>query len=327
MDEKTVKGENILEVKNLCKYFPSRRNIFSREVANIKAVDDVSFEVKYGEVVGLVGESGSGKTTIGRTILRLTEPTSGEIKYKNINVTTLPKNKLREYRREMQIIFQDPFASLDPRMTVGGIIGEAYKIHKMFNKKEREERIAWLLTKVGLAPEHIRRYPHEFSGGQRQRIVIARALSLEPQFIVADEPVSALDVSLQAQVITLLQNLKRDLNLTMLLITHDLRLVEYFSDRVIVIYLGRIMEIASAKQLYQNPIHPYTEALFSAVPIPDPSVKRNRILLQGDIPSPVNPPSGCVFRTRCPIAVDDCAHTVPPLEEADREHFKACIRH
>jgi peptide/nickel transport system ATP-binding protein len=316
----------LLEVKNLKKYFPIRGGILSRVVANVKAVEDVSFTIKPGEVVGLVGESGSGKTTAGRAILRLIEPTSGEVNFEGVDVTKLSKGQMREYRKEMQIIFQDPFASLNPRMTVGDIIGEALVIHKLAKGKAKEERVASLLEKTGLSPNHMRRYPHEFSGGQRQRIGIARALAVDPKFIVADEPVSALDVSIQAQVVNLLQDLKEEFGLTLLFIAHDLAVVEYISDKVIVMYLGRVMEIAPAKELYRNPIHPYTQALLSAVPIPDPTIKRERVILQGDIPSPINPPSGCVFRTRCPIAVKECAEVVPPLEEVSPGHFKACIR-
>jgi peptide/nickel transport system ATP-binding protein len=316
----------LLEVKNLKKYFPIRGGILSRVVANVKAVEDVSFTVKRGEVVGLVGESGSGKTTAGRAILRLIEPTSGEVNFEGTDVTKLTKGQMREYRKEMQIIFQDPFASLNPRMTVGDIIGEALVIHKLARGKQKDEKVAALLEKVGLSPNHMRRYPHEFSGGQRQRIGIARALAVDPKFIVADEPVSALDVSIQAQVVNLLQDLKEELGLTLLFIAHDLAVVEYISDKVVVMYLGRIMEIAPARELYRNPIHPYTQALLSAVPIPDPTVKRERVILQGDIPSPINPPSGCVFRTRCPIAAKECAEVVPPLEEVSPGHFKACIR-
>ena len=318
----------LLEINQLKKYFPIRGGVFSRVVANVKAVEDVSFTIKPGEVVGLVGESGSGKTTAGRSILRLIEPTSGEVKFNGVDVTKLSKSQMREYRKKMQIIFQDPFASLNPRMTVGDIIGEALQIHRLAKGKAREEKVAGLLERVGLSPAHMRRYPHEFSGGQRQRIGVARALAVDPQFIVADEPVSALDVSIQAQVVNLLQDLKEELGLTLLFIAHDLAVVEYISDKVIVMYLGKIMEIAPAKELYANPVHPYTEALLSAVPIPDPTIKRERILLQGDIPSPINPPSGCVFRTRCPIAIEDCKHVVPELESVNgsADHMKACIR-
>ena len=326
-DKRSVtQGEYLLEIRNLKKYFPIKGGVFSRTVANVKAVEDVSLNIKPGEVVGLVGESGSGKTTAGRTILRLIEPTEGEIIFNGTDITKVSRSQMREYRKEMQIIFQDPFASLNPRMTVGDIIGEALDIHKLARGKAREERIVQLLERTGLSAQHMRRYPHEFSGGQRQRIGIARALAVDPQFIVADEPVSALDVSIQAQVVNLLQDLKEELGLTLLFIAHDLGVVEYISDRVVVMYLGRIMEIAPAKELYRNPVHPYTEALLSAVPIPDPTVKRERVLLQGDIPSPINPPSGCVFRTRCPIAIKECAEVVPPLEEVSPGHFKACIR-
>jgi peptide/nickel transport system ATP-binding protein len=317
---------DLLQVRGLRKYFPIRGGVFSRVVANVKAVEDVSFDVKRGEVVGLVGESGSGKTTAGRAILRLIEPTAGEVIFDGVDIAKLPKSKMREYRKEMQIIFQDPFASLNPRMSVGDIIGEALTIHNLARGKAKEARVADLLERVGMNAGHMRRYPHEFSGGQRQRIGIARALAVDPKFIVADEPVSALDVSIQAQVVNLLQDLKDDLGLTMLFIAHDLGVVEYISDRVIVMYLGRIMEVAPSKELYKNPVHPYTEALLSAVPIPDPTIKRERVILQGDIPSPINPPSGCVFRTRCPIAIEDCKHVVPPLEEVGPGHLKACIR-
>ena len=323
--ERSAEG-NLLEIRNLQKYFPIRGGILSRVVANVKAVEDVSFTIKPGEVVGLVGESGSGKTTAGRSILRLIEPTDGEVIFNGTDVTKLSKSQMREFRKEMQIIFQDPFASLNPRMTVGDIIGEALTIHNLAKGRAKEERVSDLLERVGLSPSHMRRYPHEFSGGQRQRIGIARALAVDPEFIVADEPVSALDVSIQAQVVNLLQDLKEELGLTLLFIAHDLAVVEYISDKVIVMYLGRVMEIAPSKELYANPLHPYTEALLSAVPIPDPTVNRERVILQGDIPSPINPPSGCVFRTRCPIAIDDCKHVVPPLEEVTPGHFKACIR-
>ena len=319
-------GEPLLKVRNLKKYFPIRGGILSRVVANVKAVENVSFDVGKGEVVGLVGESGSGKTTAGRSILRLIEPTDGIVEFNGVDVAKLPKSQMREYRKEMQIIFQDPFASLNPRMSVGDIVGEAMEIHKLARGKQKEAKVAELLERVGLSASHMRRYPHEFSGGQRQRIGIARALAVDPEFIVADEPVSALDVSIQAQVVNLLQDLKEELGLTLLFIAHDLGVVEYISDRVVVMYLGKVMEIAPSKELYSNPVHPYTEALLSAVPIPDPTVKRERVLLQGDIPSPINPPSGCVFRTRCPIAIEDCKHVEPPLEEISPGHFKACIR-
>ena len=320
------KGSAMLEVNHLQKFFPIRGGLLSRVVANVKAVDDVSFTVAKGEVVGLVGESGSGKTTVGRSLLRLIEPSSGEVKFEGVDVIKLNKNDMRKYRRQMQIIFQDPFASLNPRMTVSDIIGEALTIHNLAHGNAKTERIGQLLEKVGLRPESMRRYPHEFSGGQRQRIGIARALAVDPSFIVADEPVSALDVSIQAQVVNLIQDLQQEMGLTMLFIAHDLSVVEYLCDRVIVMYLGRIMEVAPAKELYLNPKHPYTEALLSAAPIADPTVKRDRIILQGDIPSPINPPSGCVFRTRCRYALEDCAKVIPELREVAPGHFKACIR-
>ena len=321
-----TEADALLQVRNLKKYFPIRGGVFSRVVANVKAVEEASLTIRRGEVVGLVGESGSGKTTAGRAILRLIEPTAGEVIFDGVDIAKLPKAKMRDYRKEMQIIFQDPFASLNPRMSVGDIIGEALTIHNLARGKAKEDRVADLLERVGMNAGHMRRYPHEFSGGQRQRIGIARALAVDPKFIVADEPVSALDVSIQAQVVNLLQDLKDELGLTMLFIAHDLGVVEYISDKVVVMYLGRIMEIAPAKELYRNPVHPYTEALLSAVPIPDPTIKRERVILQGDIPSPINPPSGCVFRTRCPIAIEDCKHVVPPLEEVGPGHLKACIR-
>ena len=317
----------LLEVNNLEKYFPIRGGLLSRVVANVKAVNDVSFTLAKGEVVGLVGESGSGKTTAGRAILRLIEPTGGQVIFNGTDVTRLGKSEMRDYRRQMQIIFQDPFASLNPRMTVSATSSaRRWTFINSTRVQARTERIASLLEKVGLRPEHMRRYPHEFSGGQRQRIGIARALAVDPSFIVADEPVSALDVSIQAQVVNLMQDLQEELGLTILFIAHDLAVVEYICDRIIVMYLGRIMEIATSRELNRNPKHPYTEALLSAAPVPDPTIKRQRIILEGDIPSPINPPSGCVFRTRCRYAIDDCAKIVPELREVAPGHFKACIR-
>lgn len=320
----SLAGEHILEVRNLRKYFPIRGGILSRVVANVKAVDGVSFAVNPGEVLGVVGESGCGKTTLGRTILRLLEPTAGEIIFQGKDITKISRSEMREIRKQMQIIFQDPYASLNPRMTVGDIVGEAMLIHNLARGKEREERVAKLLERVGLNAGHMRRYPHEFSGGQRQRIGVARALAVDPKFIVADEPVSALDVSIQAQVINLLEDLREELGLTLLFIAHNLSVVEYISDRVMVMYLGKIVEISPSKDLYKNPVHPYTEALLSAVPIPDPTIKRQRIVLEGDVPSPINPPSGCRFHTRCPYVEAICKTEEPLLIEHYPGHWSAC---
>ena len=317
--------EFLLDVRHLRKEFTAGRRALLRRHATVKAVDDVSFGIRPGEVVGLVGESGSGKTTVGRAILRLVEPTAGSVWFDGIDITALPAAAMRARRKDMQIIFQDPFASLNPRMTVGALIGQALDIHHLAPGTQREPTIAGLLQRVGLSADHRRRYPHEFSGGQRQRIGIARALAVGPRFIIADEPVSALDVSIQAQVINLLQDLQREFGLTLLFIAHDLAVVEYISDRVIVMYLGRIMEIAPRAALYANPRHPYTRALLSAIPVPDPTVQRRPMLLTGDLPSPLDPPSGCVFRTRCPAATAECAVVVPPLEEVSPQHFRACI--
>ena len=319
-------SETLLEVRHLRKLFPIRGGLWNRVVANVQAVQDATFTLSRGEIVGLVGESGSGKSTLGRSILRLTEPTSGEVVFNGRDILGLQGNEMRRMRREMQIVFQDPFGSLDPRMTIEAIIGEPLRIHKLASRAERPAQIAELLQMVGLSPDYRKRYPHQFSGGQRQRIGIARALAVKPSFVVADEPVSALDVSVQAQIVNLIQDLQQRLSLTVLFIAHDLLIVEHLCDRVMVMYLGRIMEFAPSRRLYGTPKHPYTEALLSAAPIPDPSQKRERILLTGDIPSPMNPPSGCVFRTRCRYAIPECAQTVPPLREVEPGHYKACIR-
>ncbi len=315
-----------MEVRRLHKHFPVRGRLWNRVVGNVQAVQDVSFTLGRGEIVGLVGESGSGKSTLGRSILRLTEPTSGDVVFDGNDILALPRREMRRMRRQMQIVLQDPFASLDPRMTIEAILGEPLSIHGLASHAERPARVAELLELVGLSPDYRKRYPHQFSGGQRQRIGIARALAVKPSFIVADEPVSALDVSVQAQIVNLLQDLQQRLGLTMLFIAHDLLVVEHLCDRVMVMYLGRVMEIASSEDLYRSPKHPYTEALLSAAPIPEPSLKRERILLTGDIPSPMNPPSGCVFRTRCRYAIAECSQTVPPLREVAPGHYKACIR-
>ena len=318
--------EPILRVQNLVKQFPISGGIFGRVVDRVHAVDGVSFDLAAGETLGVVGESGCGKSTTGRCILRLIEPTAGEVWFEGKSVTQATKTELRALARDMQIIFQDPYASLNPRMSVAAIIGEALTIHKLTKTaQEYEARIVQLLETVGLNADHMRRYPHEFSGGQRQRIGIARALAVNPKLIVCDEAVSALDVSIQAQVINLLEDLQEQFSLTYIFIAHDLSVVEHISDRVAVMYLGRIVEIAPAQALYTNPLHPYTEALLSAVPIPDPSIKRKRIPLVGDVPSPIRPPSGCHFHTRCPIAQKPLCNTEKPvLKKTGDGHFVAC---
>jgi oligopeptide/dipeptide ABC transporter ATP-binding protein len=314
----------LLEVNNLKKYFPIKKGVLSRTVGHVKAVDGVSFALKKGETLGLVGESGCGKTTVGRSILRLIEPTSGQVIFNDQNMLELESEELRKVRASLQIIFQDPFSSLDPRMNVGQIIAEPIRNHLNISRAGIRNRVADMMEKVGLHPEHINRYPHEFSGGQRQRIGIARALALNPLAIICDEPVSALDVSIQAQVINLLARLQEQMNLSYLFIAHDLSVVEHISDRVAVMYLGRIVELASDKDLYQNPLHPYSRALLSAVPIPDPEVRKKKMLLQGDVPSPMNPPSGCTFHTRCPECKEICTQEEPSFRNIGGDHWVAC---
>ncbi|WP_019122895.1 ABC transporter ATP-binding protein [Brevibacillus massiliensis] len=313
------KRDTLIEVRNLKKFFKVGDN-------TLKAVNDLTFDIKRGETLGVVGESGCGKSTAGRTMLRLYEPTSGEVLFEGKNINKLNRQELKAMRRNMQMIFQDPYASLNPRMTVADIIGEALDIHNLASGAKRKERIQELLSLVSLNPEHMNRFPHEFSGGQRQRIGIARALAVEPKFIVCDEPISALDVSVQAQVVNLLEQLQEKMGLTYMFIAHDLSMVKYISDRVAVMYLGKMVELADSEALYENPLHPYTQALLSAIPIPDPEVerKRERIVLQGDVPSPMNPPSGCHFRTRCPKAMPECAAMEPVWKEVKPGHWAAC---
>lgn len=319
--------KTLLRVENLTKHFPITRGIIvQRQVGAVQAVDKVSFDIRQGETLGLVGESGCGKSTTGRTILQLHRATAGKVFYRDTDLTELKGEPLRRARRDMQMIFQDPYASLNPRLTVGNIIGEPLEVHNIGTRKERRERVQELLKLVGLSPHFINRYPHEFSGGQRQRIGVARALALQPEFIVCDEPISALDVSIQAQVVNLLEELQEKFGLTYLFIAHDLSMVRHISDRTAVMYLGKVVELATRNELYSNPLHPYTQALLSAVPIPDPfkEAKRQRIILEGDVPSPVNPPSGCRFHPRCPLAIDVCKQVEPEWRDVGSDHWVAC---
>ena len=318
----------LISIQDLEVHFPLGRGLFSRTHRIVKAVDGVSFDILEGETLGLVGESGCGKTTLGRAILRLVEPTSGQVLFRGKDLAHLPNRAMREQRRHLQIVFQDPYASLNPRMTVDQIISEPIRTFRIAKGEARKRRVQELMAQVGLSPRFLRRYPHEFSGGQRQRIGIARALAVDPDFIVADEPISALDVSIQSQIMNLLERLRREKNLTYLFISHDLRAVQHVSDRVAVMYLGKIVELAPAKAIYSQPLMPYTKSLISAVPVPDPKIEtsRRRIVLEGDVPSPINPPSGCRFRTRCPYVIDACADVEPQLVQIKPNHLAACIR-
>jgi peptide/nickel transport system ATP-binding protein/oligopeptide transport system ATP-binding protein len=318
--------QNLVEVKDLVKYFPVRGGLLQRTVAQVQAVDQVSFTIREGETLGLVGESGCGKTTIGRTMLRLIEPTSGEVRFDGVDILKLRGRELKAMRRNMQIIFQDPYASLDPRVPVGESIAEGLRIHRVGTRRQQDEIVMDTLRKVGLEDYYARRYPHEFSGGQRQRIGIARALALRPKFIVADEPVSALDVSIQSQVLNILKDLQGEFNLTFMFIAHNLSVVEHISDRVAVMYLGKVVELTDREELFRNPLQPYTQALMSAIPIPDPTIRRERIILQGDVPSPLNPPKGCRFHPRCPVVMSECSVKEPPLLEIKPAHWVACLR-
>lgn len=325
----TSPDNTLVEVKNLKMYFPVTQGVLRRKIGDVKAVDDVSFKIRQGETLGLVGESGCGKTTVGRCILRIYQPTSGQIILEGQDITKLPRNKVQRLRYKMQLVFQDPYGSLDPRQSAGSIVGEPLKVHHLCpDPQEYRKKVEGLFTLVGLNPEMTNRYPHEFSGGQRQRIGIARALSCSPLFIVCDEPISALDVSIQAQIINLLQELQKKLRLTYLLIAHDLSVVRHVSDNIAVMYLGHIVELTDWKELYENPLMPYTQALLSAVPIPDPRVerKRERIILKGDVPSPLNPPAGCPFHPRCWMAIPDCSKQLPQLRQVAPNHMVACIR-
>lgn len=319
-------NRTLIEIKNLKKYFPVKKGLLGRTAAYVKAVDDVSFTINKGETLGLVGESGCGKTTTGRTIIKLYEPTGGEIIYDGVNIAKFNEREMAPYRRKMQMIFQDPYASLNPRMTVGDIIGEPIEVHKLMGKQEAKERVQYLLERVGLNSEHANRYPHEFSGGQRQRIGIARALAVQPEFIICDEPISALDVSIQAQVVNMLEDLQADMGLTYLFVAHDLSMVKHISTRIGVMYLGQMVELAESNELYSKPLHPYTQALLSAIPIPDPdeAAAKKRIVLEGEIPSPIDPPAGCRFRGRCKYATAKCAEVTPTLKEVAPGHQVAC---
>jgi oligopeptide/dipeptide ABC transporter ATP-binding protein len=318
-------AEPLLQVENLKKYFPIRRGVFQRTVGHVRAVDGVSFSVQKGETLGVVGESGCGKSTMGRSILRLIEPTSGAVRFEGKDVVRMNRAQMQAMRREMQMVFQDPYASLNPRFSIAQTLMEPMIIHNLHGSKaKRMERVKSLLERVGLDADYARRYPHEFSGGQRQRIGIARALAVDPKLIILDEPVAALDVSVQSQVLNLLKDLQEELGLTYIFVAHDLSVVRHISDRILVLYLGRMMELVESEELFTDPLHPYTQALLSAVPIPDPDAKRERIILQGDLPSPANPPSGCPFHTRCPVAKPVCHERVPEWKEVKPNHYVAC---
>ena len=322
--QNTTEGDYILEVENLNKYFPITKTLLGKPLSVLKAVNNVSFKVKSGTTIGVVGESGCGKTTLGRTVLRLYDPDGGKIVFKGDDITNLKRAQMRKYRTAIQLIFQDPYSSLPPRMTVGGIIGEAVKVHKIVPKQQLSEYVRSIMAQYGLRPQFYDRYPHEFSGGQRQRICIARALAVKPELIICDEPVSALDVSIQAQIINLLKELQQTMGLTYLFISHDLSVVKYITDQILVMYLGNVMEHAETDEIFDNPLHPYTQALFSAVPVPDPDAKMERVVLEGDIPSPVNPPKGCKFHTRCSKCMSACRLVEPKYMEVKPDHFVAC---